>query len=408
MSVSYWQQPPGVGTAIECDVVVIGAGIVGAYAAHVLTTRGRKVTVLESRYPAAGATGRNAGFCLTGAADNYASAVKRWGRDRARELWRLTFENQRKMREFVERFRVPYESCGGWILAESDEEAVQLRQAHEWMRADGFPVGFQETDPLGRGFCAGLLQPEDFGLDPVALTTALWNDAGSHGARLFAPAEVFAIHRFADGKLLVEARGVRAMCDRVALCTNAYSPLIDSFFDGLVSPVRGQLFATTPLRRRVLDRLAYSDFGYYYFRQLPDGAFLLGGARHHHRDLEVGYDDAATEWVQASLEEYLRRHFPDVAREVSVARRWAGTMGFSVDGMPLVGELPEVPGHFSPVRRNPSSLPRKAGRSGIHFAVGMTGHGNGWGMVAADFMIGQMLGEREDAGLFDFRRLPAT
>src|SRR6476661_4383194 len=107
MSVSVWQQKPGQADLYQCDIAVIGAGIVGTYTAYTLAAQGKKVALVESRFPAAGATGRNAGMSLMGAADNYATGVARFGREKARHLWHLTKENQEKTRTFVERFKTP-------------------------------------------------------------------------------------------------------------------------------------------------------------------------------------------------------------------------------------------------------------------------------------------------------------
>lgn len=411
MSVSVWQQSPKFSTTYSCDVAVIGAGIVGAYTAYTLAQAGRRVALLESRFPAAGATGRNAGFSLVGAADNYATGVDRFGRDRARELWKLTQENQRKTRAFLQEFNLPLQPGGSAILAIDKQESAVLGRAYKLMREDGFEVSFSPTDPFERGFGSALLQPDDFGFDPVTLVQALIENAPDDRVRLFAPAEVFAIHEVGD-KLQVDARGVRVECEQIALCTNAYSRQIAPYFDDKIAPVRAQILLTAPLGRRIIDKLAYANYGYEYFRQLEDGSFLLGGGRSHHKELEVGYDEAPTAWLQATLEQFLQKYFPDVAK-VPIVRRWAGTMGFSVDGLPLTGRLPVVPGAFLPVARPfvPAvPLERPAGSletaaTNIFFAVGFTGHGLGWGMVTADAMIGQMLGQRSDGGLFDVRRL---
>ncbi len=413
MSVSVWQQPPGA-VNYNCDVAVIGAGIIGAYTAHSLAAQGRSVAILETRFPAAGATGRNAGFCLMGAADNYATGVARYGREGARELWLLTRENQRKTSTFIEAFGTPSVRCGSAILAIDEQESASITQAYELMREDGFEVGFSPTDPFERGFGAAIFQPDDFGLNPAALVNALIEQAAPR-AKLFAPAEVFAIHSTDGGKLLVEARGVSVLCEQVALCTNAYSRIIDSYFNDKVAPVRAQILMTAPLKRRVLDKLAYVNYGYEYFRQLEDGSFLLGGGRSRHKELEIGYDEVPTSWVQTALEEFMQKHFADVLAEAPIVRRWAGTMGFSVDGLPLVGQLPRIPGAFQPVEKlfvsdtifEPGATPPPPATSptNIYYAVAFTGHGLGWGMVTADMMIEQMLGRRNDGGLFDVRRL---
>ena len=56
MTVSFWQPVPDPIRA-EHDDVVIGAGIVGSYAAWILKQRGRDVALVDARHPAAGASG---------------------------------------------------------------------------------------------------------------------------------------------------------------------------------------------------------------------------------------------------------------------------------------------------------------------------------------------------------------
>jgi gamma-glutamylputrescine oxidase len=276
------------------------------------------------------------------------------------------------------------------------------------MEADGLPARWSQNDPFGRGFGSAILQDGDFGLDPVALVSALLANAPGDRLKLFAPAEVFGITESGDA-LLVEARGVTVRCGQVALCTNAYSPMLTAYFADKIRPVRAQMFVTAPLSRRVLDKLVYTNYGYEYFRQLEDGSFMLGGGRSRHFELEVGYDDHATVWLQNTLEAFREKFFPDV--DAPIIRRWGGTMGITPDGLPLVGRLPGVPGTFEAVATpfvpaapfGALSVPRDAS-SEIYYAAGFNGHGLGWGMVTADLMLAQMLGDRTDGGLFDVNR----
>ena len=75
MTVSVWQETAAPATKVTHDVAVVGAGLVGSHLAGLLTEAGRDVALIEARYPAAGASGRNAGMVLLGVRHSYAEAV---------------------------------------------------------------------------------------------------------------------------------------------------------------------------------------------------------------------------------------------------------------------------------------------------------------------------------------------
>jgi glycine/D-amino acid oxidase-like deaminating enzyme len=92
MTVSQWKRTQRMGRA-QCDVLVVGAGICGLSMAVHLRRRGLSVIVVDRHGAGSGASTRNAGYLMRGCADNYALAVKEYGRERARALWTLTEEN---------------------------------------------------------------------------------------------------------------------------------------------------------------------------------------------------------------------------------------------------------------------------------------------------------------------------
>src|SRR3954468_3895727 len=116
MTVSYWQDRSAEET-LECDVCVVGAGIVGAYTAKCLAEAGQDVVIVEARHVAAGATGRNAGMVLTGLAAYYHEAIDRYGEATAREIWQLTLANRARMFELATQFGVYHERNGSYLLA---------------------------------------------------------------------------------------------------------------------------------------------------------------------------------------------------------------------------------------------------------------------------------------------------
>lgn len=379
MTVSYWQDASAEQT-IECDVCVVGAGIVGLYLARLLAGQGVRVCVLEARHVAAGASGRNAGMVLTGTAYYYHDALSVYGRELARKIWELTRHNRDIARGLSEEFGTPWEQTGSLLLALDDTEAEDLERAADAMREDDIPGKYIHKDPTKRGFIAAITQQEDAGIHPVKFAQAL---AASSGANILEQSEVFSMEPMTGGGMEVRSRRALVRCGKVALCTNAYAPLMHPYFVGKVLPTRGQMLCTEPLGTMFLTQMCYADYGYEYFRQLPDSRLLVGGWRHHFREAEVGYEDRTTQDVQGGLEGFIERYFPE-ARGARITHRWAGTMGFSADGIPLVGSLPDM--------------------RDVYFAVGFTGHGLGFGLATAERLATHML-MGHDLEWLDARRL---
>ncbi len=356
--------------------MVVGAGVVGSYLALRLSRNGLRVVVLEARFPAAGATGRNAGMALAGLGEYYHMAIARYGRKTARAACERSLQNGRRTRELHEELRLPYDACGSLLLALDEAEAGQVWAAHELMKEDGLPVILHASDPLDRGFAAALEQPQDIGINPVAFTEGM---LAASDAKLLQNCEVYALEPENDG-VCVRSRLATIHAAHAMLATNAYSPLLHPSFSGRVLPTRTQVLLTVP-SPPVLDTLCYANYGYEYFRQMSDGRILMGGWRKHFADVEIGYADETTEGVQKGLEGFLRERFPETSPEVEM--RWSGVMAFTPDGLPLVGTL--------------DGLPR------VGYAVGFNGHGLGLGIATADELVDTML-HGAPPGLFSVGR----
>jgi len=375
MTVSLWQDK-GEGDIRSCDAVVVGAGVVGLFAAGELARAGLRVIVLEARDIALGATGRNAGMVVMGLAEHYHKAVAVYGRPRAKEGWNLTIENRILTIALCEHLGVPVERIGGLLLAVDDAEMEELETAAEMMVQDGFEVGFTPHDPTGRGFTAAVVLPHDVAIDPSQFAEAL---ARNSGADIYTNTEVHSLSE-EDGAVVVHSRLLTVRARLAVLATNGYSPLVHPYFADKIVPIRGQVLATASCPR-VFQTCGYAHYGYEYFRQRADGRFVLGGWRMGYRNLEIGYEDRVTPEIQGGLEGFLARYFPDVTGEIT--HRWSGVMGFSRDALPLVGRLPDLP-H-------------------VGFAVGFTGHGLGLGLIGARRVV-ELLLHNSDPGLISARR----
>ena len=365
MTVSVWQAD-GTQPVREVDVLIVGAGIVGTAAALFVKRGGREAVITEMRDVALGASGRNAGFMITGLDAYYHHAITRYGHEVVREVYALSQRTHQIWHGLIDAHAVRFQRIGSMLLAESESEFDDLRAAYAAMMADGLTPIFHERDPLGRGYFGAIEQPQDGAVQPVELAHAALKESG---AELIDNNELYAIEQ-AAGHVVVRTRKVTFHAQKVLLCTNAYSPYIHPYFVGKILPNRAQVLATAPLEKPVLNTCGYSDYGYMYYRMDFDGRLLIGGGRKQNKPAEFDTtDDRITTPVQAILEDYLRERFPDVT--VPVERRWAGIMGFTADGLPLVGTLPDMPD--------------------VGFAVGFNGHGLAMGAGTAELAVAHLL-----------------
>jgi gamma-glutamylputrescine oxidase len=390
MTVSLWQAS-GPLSSVRTDLVVIGAGITGLSAAKAAEDAGLTCVVIDARAPGASASGRNAGFLMRGAAENYAVAADHLGRDVARELWRWTESNRADL-EAIGILDLP--SCQkrpSCLLAMTDEEADDLVRAHAMLIEDGFeadllePGGAHTDDTVWtRGSPKlGLVNPGDAVCNPIELMGLLC--ARLETSELVTGCEAYAIEQAPDGERAVHTTLGTIHAKRVLIATNAYAGRLVPELAERVRPNRGQMFAAhTPGVR--LDFAYYANHGSEYFRQLEPDYVVFGGARTHDEAGERTDVDNLSEAVQGRLEELCRQWLADDFRVIS---RWAGIMGFSPDEVPLVG----------PVGGDPA----------VWFCGGFTGHGMSMAYRTANAAVRSIAtDEPVPAWMSIDREIPAT
>jgi glycine/D-amino acid oxidase-like deaminating enzyme len=343
----------------RAEVVIVGGGITGVAVLEALRHRDVDAVLLERDRLAAGASGRNAGFLLAGVAENYARAVQRYGRATAAEVWAFTLDNHALITGLAAGFDAGHKARGSVTAALDGEEAASLEEAATLLAEDRLP-GTIASAPEVPGVVCALVNPADGEIDPVRLVAGI---ATGVSDRVFERRAVVAVE---DGSnsAVVRLRGGSIEAAQVVLATNAWtSGLLPSI---AIAPVRAQMLASAPAPP-VSRRPVYAEWGHRYWRQRDDGSMLVGGFRHRALDAEVGYDLVTTALVQGHLEEQLRA----LRVRSPVTHRWAGIMGFSEDGLPLVGLAP--------------------GCRRIHVCAGYTGHGMGFAVKAAAVLAGSLV-----------------
>ncbi len=158
--------------------------------------------------------------------------------------------------------------------------------------------------------------------------------AMEQGVEIHTGAEVIALED-KGGEVHVRTAGLRGLtfrAARVAVCTSGISS--ELLPQSGITPGRGQVVVTSPIPDLPWRGTYHLDQGFYYFRNLGDRV-LLGGARNLAFDEEQTSQMALTDTIQQALETLLHQTILP-GREFQVEHRWAGIMGFSADGLPVV------------------------------------------------------------------------
>jgi gamma-glutamylputrescine oxidase len=369
---------PALTENIEVDVVVVGAGLCGSSTAWHLSQSGLRVALVEARDIAHGATGRNAGFILQGTAERYNRAIVQMGREKARTIHHLSVKNHRKMREWIQHHNADceYKQGGSLQLASSPEEEAELIESADLLLEDGFEAQLLYGEELGEpylsaGFQTGIVLPEDGEIHPVKFVQEVVRKAYEHGVQVFTNSPVTSIESDEEVRLTTPNGTITA--HMAVLCTNAYLPQLFKHYENIIHPVRGQMLCTTP-QPPIFERPIYADHGFDYWRQKSDGRIVLGGWRNLDPDAEVGYAETLHPSIQESMTRFLQG-FKGL-EAVEIESRWSGIMGFSRDGLPLIGGVP--------------------GQDNLMIGAGFTGHGFGFAWLAGHSLATMILDSEDE------------
>jgi len=310
------------------DVVVVGAGIVGAATAHAVLDRRPHwsvVVVDKEPGPARHQTGRNSGVIHSG-------IYYRPDSDKRH----LVARGRHLLESFATDHGIPFERCGKVVVAQSADELGRLTDLEDRARANDIaterlgPAGIADHEPHVVGHAA-LHVPVSGIIDYSAVTEALLDDASTAGAEVRYGCEVLAVDdglprtvRTSTGPVrtrrLVNCGGLHA--DRVAQLAGADTA------DVRIMPFRGEYRDLAPSARHLVRNLVYP---------VPDPAFPFLGvhltrgingavhagpnavpalAREGYRWRDVNRRDLAEIVTARSTWQLARRHWRMAAAEI--------------------------------------------------------------------------------------------
>jgi len=242
----------------ECDLAVVGAGIVGLAVARELASRhpGMSAAVLERRATiAAEQTGNNSGVIHAGI--YYAPGSLKA---------RLCVEGARELYELCERHGIAHERCGKLIVARNASELPRLDDLQRWGRENAVPglrwLGaeeLREVEPHCRGVAA-LHSPNTGVVDFGAVARAIACELKTHDVPVVTSCGVNAVRARSDGVTLAHAQG-ETRARRAVFCAGLGSDHLAVAAGGprdpRIVPFRGEYLHLRPERRELIRGLIY-------------------------------------------------------------------------------------------------------------------------------------------------------
>ncbi|UAK22913.1 NAD(P)/FAD-dependent oxidoreductase [Sphingomonas nostoxanthinifaciens] len=344
--------------SIRVDVLVIGAGLVGAATAWHCARAGATVLVADAAHANAGASGQNAGSLHFQIERRFLENGERLAEDASRitALSRLAIDDWDGL-EMALDADLHVRREGGLMVAELPEELALLETKVVREQEAGLRTRLIDGDEARRiapylspDIIAAAFLPDEGHADPRAVTPAFLRAARMLGAEVAYDAPVQAIRK--RQRFEVELSGETVIADRIMIAAGAWSPRIAALANlhlplfpvGLTMNATERVAPIVPhLVQHVGRRLS--------LKQTHAGNILIGGGWPSR--LRLGADGAFDPGLRpdplpASRDGNFRAAIATVPAiaDMNLLRSWTGVTAISADQLPIVGEMQRMPGLF--------------------------------------------------------------
>jgi glycine/D-amino acid oxidase-like deaminating enzyme len=352
----------------QSEVVIVGAGIVGAACAFELASEGVRVLVIDEGLPSSGSTGAAMGHIVVMDDSEAQFAITRY----SQILWDDLRDQLTPAVEF--------DPCGTLWVATDEIEMAEVRRKFDYYRERGVNAEIldsqqvREAEPhLRAPLAGGLRVPGDSVVYPPCATGFLLQKARDLGARVVHGQPVDAIGkgiaRLADGTVFA-----------AGFIINAAGQSAPKLSRGInIKPRKGHLVITDRypdfLHHQIVElgylKSAHSltaDSVAFNVQPRKTGQILIGSSR------QYGAQNSAVDGsILARMLQRAFEYMPDLS-QLSAIRVWTGFRPATPDKLPLIGPSPEDPS--------------------VLVAAGHEGLGITTSLATAKLICAQILGQR--------------
>jgi glycine/D-amino acid oxidase-like deaminating enzyme len=352
-------------SAQHSDVVIVGAGMVGAATGYAATNAGLTVTVIDRSGVAAGTTGAGEGNILV--------SDKEPGPELDLALW----SNQlwREWGAALDDDSIELEPKGGLVVASRPQALAALKelaaaQARAGVAIEDIPASaLRDLEPrLTENLAGGVRYPQDMQVQPMLAAARLLRAAQDKGAKILKNTEMLGVRAGSGAQAVSAARTTTTTGASSLTLTTSHGDIHTRYvvnaagtWGGEVSkrlgaeipvlPRRGFILVTEPLPPKTIRHKVYTadyvanvasgDEGLEtstVIESTQSGTILIGATRER-----VGFDRTLSIPALRKLAQQATELFPFLA-DVSAIRAYRGFRPYCPDHLPVIGPDTRIAG----------------------------------------------------------------
>lgn len=336
---------PSLQKDVECEIVVLGAGITGALISHTLHNVGFDTVLIDKRDVATGSSAATTSMLQYEIDTPLVDLAEMIGEAEAVECYREGIKAIEELHQLIKKEKIDcgFELKDSLQVAHSKKAVKKLEKEFSLRQKYDFPVEWLDErnirDRYSMKSFPGILSSKGASIDAFQFAHEIISKNHKKGLPVYDQTEIKKIHYAEDAVELLTESGFRVKCKKIIFCTGfetlsmfkkKYADIITTF--ATVSEQNVNLYST------LKDTLIWdTDNPYIYLRTTDDKRLLVGG-----EDIKIKYNaltDKLKDEKAEKLVDKIHQLFPE--GKFLPDYNWAGAFGVTKDGLPYIGEHPD-------------------------------------------------------------------
>lgn len=332
---------PSISQDITVDVVIVGGGYTGLWAAYYLNqiAPNMSIAVLEARHIGFGGSGRNGGWCSAFLPMSPQEMAAQHGVEAMRSIQHEMFTTLDEIQTVTNKENI---DCGfikgGTITSASNTAHIERIRAYieEWHSAgfDESIMRWQTADQIQQRIAVrktygGMFSPHCAAVNPWKLVNGIARVVEQRGVQIFEQSQVLSIDEH-----VVKTQSATVHATWVVSAIESFASQMKKTKRN-IAPLYSLMVATEPLPKSVWDEIGWNERETFadgrnmvtYAQRTTDNRIAFGGrGAPYHFGSQISPNFDAHAGIHKKLQDTVRETFP-LLKDVKFTHQWGGPVG---------------------------------------------------------------------------------